>query len=69
MHTNLFRAEFMGGVHEVSADHGEDDGEAMLGRKLHALLELVLKQVGVETETHNTVGVEIETHSTDWCRN
>ena len=41
----------MGGIHEVSTDHGEDDGEAMLGRELHTLLELVFKKVGVETET------------------
>ena len=38
----------MGGVHEVGADHGEDDGVAVLGQELHALLELVLKQCGVE---------------------
>ena len=41
----------MSSVHKVRTNHGEDDGEAMLSRKLHALFELMLKQASVETET------------------
>ena len=40
----------MSSVHKVRTNHGEDDGEAVLSRKLHALFELMLEQACVETE-------------------
>lgn len=48
--TYLFRAEFMGGLHEVCTDHWEGYTESVLGWELHALLELVLKYGSVKTE-------------------
>ena len=41
----------MRGVHEVGADERERDAEPMLGGKLHALLELLLKRRRVEAAT------------------
>jgi hypothetical protein len=39
----LFGTQTVCGVHEVSTDHGEDDGVPMLGQELHTLLKLMLK--------------------------
>ena len=46
---HLFWAEFMCGLHEVGTQHWERHAESVLGRKLHALLELVLEDWRVET--------------------
>ena len=36
-------------MHEVTTDHGENHTKSVLSRELHTLLELVLKDLGVET--------------------
>ena len=43
----------MCGLHEVSTQHGEGNAVAVLGRELHALLELVLKDGRVEADNNN----------------
>lgn len=52
--TDLFRAKFVCGLHEVGADEREGNAVAMLSRKFHALLELMLKHRSVETTQHFT---------------
>lgn len=44
----------MCGLHEVGTDEWEGNAVAMLSRKFHALLELVLKHRRVETTKHFT---------------
>ena len=43
----------MRGLHEVCAEHGKGDAVAVLGRELHAMLELHLEDMCVETEAEN----------------
>ena len=47
--TDLLWTQLVGGLHEVGTHHGKGDAVAVLGGKLHALLELVLKHRRVET--------------------
>ena len=50
----------MRGLHEVSTHHGEGNTVAMLGGKLHALLELVLKYGRVETKNTSDFYINLE---------
>lgn len=52
--TNLFRAEFMCSIHEMSTNNWKHYAKSVLGRELHALLKLVLKYLVVEATMQNT---------------
>lgn len=57
--SHLFWTELVRGIHEVGADHWEDDGEAVLGRKFHALFELVLKVGCVKTVSRKNKDINL----------
>lgn len=52
--TNLFRAEFMCSIHEMSTNNWKHYAKSVLGWELHALLKLVLKYLVVEATIQKT---------------